>query len=623
MSDRGGHGRGSAGGRAPDRGRARAKPSAGLAATLACLLSLVPAGLRAQQGGGQPEESRVLQRARMLEQAGRADSAAFLLREYLARAPASVAALQDFVRLESASGRLSDALPLVERAVDSPGGASSPGLRQLWVRTLVETGATDSARSVAERWTRSRPDDALAYSELAYVQRRAGSPREAIATLERGRSRLGRPEAYVQELAELYASTGSLDRAAAAWLDILGWGSAGFQTVRRQLDRLPKGRQTALQALLAAAAAPDVGFEAARGVVRIAVDYRNDAAAIGLLQRLSGRIPADSWIPFLRDLALEARSQGEPEVERWCVDRLAQGSPTPGDRQRWQARAAELSLAAGDTSSARRTLQGLVERGDSASQGRETALRTLFELSLSDPDRAARRLEAYAREFPGSERSLAEMAVRLSGAYVDAGRLDRAGRPLELLPSSPGDAAVAARVEGQRAWIAFYRGHPGAALSHLQTPALVSTDDPGARSRSIELLSALQRADSADAAATGRVLLRLRERPGAVTADTLLAALEGSGNGPGRAALLALAANAFDDAGRSQEGTALREKLVQEHPQADEVPAALLRLGQDAAAQDTARARRWLQKLILEYPESAVTPLARRILARLEGQLPG
>ena len=66
----------------------------------------------------------------------------------------------------------------------------------------------------------------------------------------------------------------------------------------------------------------------------------------------------------------------------------------------------------------------------------------------------------------------------------------------------------------------------------------------------------------------------------------------------------------------------LRLALVQAYPGAAEAPGALLALAREALPSRSDQARTWLQRLIIDHPESALAPVARRLLAGIDSRLP-
>ena len=67
----------------------------------------------------------------------------------------------------------------------------------------------------------------------------------------------------------------------------------------------------------------------------------------------------------------------------------------------------------------------------------------------------------------------------------------------------------------------------------------------------------------------------------------------------------------------------LRAHLVLAYPAAPEAPPALLALARGAIDEDPGRASSWLEQLVVDYANSAVAPVARRMLAELGGAVPG
>ena len=80
-----------------------------------------------------------------------------------------------------------------------------------------------------------------------------------------------------------------------------------------------------------------------------------------------------------------------------------------------------------------------------------------------------------------------------------------------------------------------------------------------------------------------------------------------------------IVADELEDAGLSLEAVLLRDRLIEHHPEAPEAPVALLanaRYEKRASqAAGTGSPSERLERLILDYPTSAVAPLARRLRA--------
>ena len=126
-------------------------------------------------------ERRAVDRAERLRDAGRPAEAVGALIEFLAEAPASVAALALLGALSGETGDASDYLAYARLAVET--APDAPALRAVFVDALVAAGLQDSARAVATRWVEAEPSEARAVLALADAQVAAGDPDAAIRTL--------------------------------------------------------------------------------------------------------------------------------------------------------------------------------------------------------------------------------------------------------------------------------------------------------------------------------------------------------------------------------------------------------------------------------------------------------
>lgn len=283
--------------------------------------------------------------------------------------------------------------------------------------------------------------------------------------------------------------------------------------------------------------------------------------------------------------------------------------------------------AGADTVAARRSFQGLAEEVRPGTPAHRMAARRLFSLRASEPGGARQAEEIYV-EFvrlypePGSEART--MAAELALAYARQGREADARRILDGADPRAGTGGGPwPELEGARALLALWAGLPEVARARLRDAVGRPGGTPSERTARIALLAALETADSTEAATVGRALGELSRDPSAVTADGLLGRLSEVPAGPGHPALLALAAEALQGAGRPGEATAVRRHLVDRHPEAPEAPVAMLELGRALRVDHPAESRAWLERLLVEYPGSAVGPLARRLLAEMTGAPPG
>ena len=592
-------------------------------ATTVVLLGGDVQAVSAQASRAQEEaETRTLGHASRLERVGRMAEARSLLEEMLIRYPASFNGLVMLDRILEAQGERGALLPFAERAVVESGG-SDDGLLQVWIRALASTGAADSARAVAERWVDRAPDEPAAYLELAFAERQAGHGDRAIEVLFVGRGRVGDSEVFTQELAQLLLEADRMEEASAEWLRILRWGHAGSAAVERSLQDLDGERyDAAVDALWQALTRGRVPLTTAQAGLSLAFALGDADRVLSLAQGLVATMPADARLALLRDFVLEARNRDMLMAAAWAAGRLADESPTRGERLQWYAVVAELAYQTGDEATAREAFETLAREAEVGTEAHRVATRRVFSLWSGSPEHAETLLRDYARHYADSEEELAQMAVELSRDYAAHGDLPAARRTLDLLPTQPTDAAVAAMIEEQRGRLALYSGDVDGARSSLSIAVAIPAGQPTQRTETIALFDVLSHADSAESVAIGRTLYDLLRDPGSVTAESLVERWEAGPGGTGQPKLAALAASELQKAGRFDEATAVRRWVIGTYPEAPEAAPTLLSLARAALRTNPELARHYLETLVVDHPTSAVAPLGRRLLAELSGRVP-
>jgi tetratricopeptide (TPR) repeat protein len=595
------------------------RPAAGLQALVALSLA---SGLGAQTPSGAGEQSRALARAAQAAQAGRADEAREILVELLAAAPGSSTGLSALFQLLAARGRTEEVLPWAERAVERSGPDGTVAM-QVWIRTLSATGRADSAVAAAGRWVVERPAERAPRSALAEALAGAGDIEGAVEALRRGRQAAADTTAYAQELSALLASLGRYDDAAAEWRTMLAWGEPGVAAVADRITSPDASREEAAEALRRLLARAPATFAARRGGLFLALRLGEPVWARELAEALARDAPAESRLLVLRDYYVETRNRGWLDEAEWAATRLEREAETEPERRHWRAMRADLAFLRGDGEQAAPAFEELAAAAEPGTETHRRSLRRLFTIRTGEGDpRAGRLLEAYAASYPEDAVGRVEMAVELSAARIGAGDLEGAERVLAPAAAPAAhDASLAARLEAQRGVLALLRGRPGLARSHLETAAFVPGGDPVRRTDALLLVDALGRADSVDAARLGAGLLALAARRDPVPLlESAAAWTDGAAAGAGPS-LVAIAAGALQREGYREEGHRVRSMLVESWPTAPETPGALLELGRSAAA--TGRrdeAGRWLERLIVSFPDHALAPIARRELADLEAE---
>ncbi|MYG50732.1 MAG: hypothetical protein F4164_15460 [Gemmatimonadales bacterium] len=559
-------------------------------------------------------EQRTVARAERLRASGRAAEAASALREHLARAPASSGALALLGELALESGEAAAFVPYAEAAVVA--APDEEVSRLWWVRGLTGAGRVDSALAVSDRWLKEASGLSVARLARADAQLAAGDSAGAVRTLgdaaDPDRELLAR-------FAGLLRAAGDGDRLAAVWVRLLALTPPAT-------DEVETGLRTAAADGAGVRAA---SFERLRARLAGRSDRSSRAGAIVALRlgraeaarALAETAPApdeSAAAAFLREYVREAEAAALPGEIAWSARRLAELSARPADRLRWLALAGDQALAAGDTASARRVLEELMRESTPGDGPHQLASRRLFALLAAKPAslaEAAAALDRYVRQYPDSAAVEAGLRGDLALGHARAGDLDAA----EALVADARNRiriAAAGRLDAAAARLALYAGRPDSARERASRSVREAEIGAAERTRRLRLLTLVQAADTAEVRIAGAAALELFAAPDAFDPGPALRDLAGRPASSGRSVVLGFLADAAAGAGRARIAAALRRRIVLEHPGSPEAPAALLDLARASAPADAAS---WLEQLIVGYPRSALAPVARRMLAELDG----
>jgi len=580
-------------------GRRFTRPLQAYLAFLAFLGCQVGSASGQDGGSGAVREHRVLEQAERLERAGRGEEAQRALENLLEDQPVSVSALLMLAQMSERSGEPERVLPWAEEAVrlDDSG---LPAVRHVWIRALSGAGLQDSALSVAGRWVREEPLEQAAYVELSGLWAKAGERAVAIRVLEEGRSTIGSNRLFVQELAELKAGLSSYGPAAAEWRAMLTWGEVGVEAVERRISDPPTRR---------------------RGALHLALLLGERAWARELVEAVMADLPELSRTEVLKDYVIRARESGDLAGAAWGAGSLAESARTAEEARYWRAMAADLSYEAGDFEQAREDFTRLLEESMPGSDVYGLSLRRLHGLSVGDdPEAAEALLREHRDRYPEDQQAAVRLGAETARAWMDSGALARARSVLEEI--QPADVEQAALRAGAYGRLEVLDGRPGAARGHLQLAAAVPTGRPEGRIEAIELLSLVDGSDSSSMAALGLgvVAATAMGDPGPLLES--VDAWVGAGS-EGGAGLAAFAAAELDAANLERAARSVRITLVRAWPRGPQAPRALLDLARSEQGEDPGQAAEWLERLIVEYPESAMAPVARRALAELRVGVPG
>jgi hypothetical protein len=275
----------------------------------------------------------------------------------------------------------------------------------------------------------------------------------------------------------------------------------------------------------------------------------------------------------------------------------------------------DLAYEAGDFGSARSAFERLKAEAQPGSDLFGLALGRLHDLSVEeDPGQADLLLEEHVALYPEQRLASVEMAVRSAQVWMRRGDLSRARSVVALV--SPADAEQAALQAGALGRLEILAGRPEAARPHLELAAAVPAGRPGARVDALELLALVEEATADRLVEMASVL---RPTVASDNDEAILASVSRwSHTGtPGGARMAAFVAQQLETTGKIGAARRVRMEIVEGWPASPAAPRALLELARADAEEAPARAAAWLERLIVEYPESAMAPVARQFLSEL------
>ncbi|MCZ6916875.1 MAG: hypothetical protein O7I93_08870 [Gemmatimonadetes bacterium] len=574
-----------------------------LAAALIAGLLLSPAASSAQARSGELGE------AFELERRGRYAVAAERYRSILERGPANLSALLGLERVLQPIGQLDSILPFVDSALAlQPENAA---IRSLELRVWGKLQQLERLTAAARRWIEAMPGNADPYREWANALSRSGDVAAARAVLEDGAADVG---------------TAVLARDMATQAGIAGdWGAAARHW------RLAVGHNESVEAPAVTNMTP-APMEAHRAILNVLSRDRHDKVGGRIAANLlvSWNRPEEGWVildrsvpdepqaavPLLRRFADRAglvRTREGARARGFAMERIAELSSGQA-AQRARLEAASAFADAGERDAVERMLEQIAAEDRGGDGSRASAVASLIQVMAE----SGRVEEADARLLEWADRlsmdSAADLRRLVSWAWVREGTLDRAETVLG------NDSSVA--VLAMRGWIALYLGDLRGATDYFRAagPRTGTRNEVTERTSMIALIQNV-RPDSVPA--LGAALHRLIRGDTAKALEELGEAAAGIPARSGRAVVLAFAGRLAVDREDADRAEAYLLAAIAADPQSASAPAAAYHLARVYAIDgrdDEARVR--LESLILEYPASAVVPLARRMLERITGGIP-
>jgi len=566
----------------------------------------------------------LLQISSSLERTGKLDAAIQVLFPH--RQDARILSrLSDLYRK---SGKDEEFLPLAQEMY-----AKEPEdelLLKIYLQALGTVQLADSLRRVGLRFIAQAPKEERRYRVVAELFRRNGAPEHALELYLKGRKALKQPKTFRRELAEVLIDLERFDQALDEMLSYLSSNPNELPLVKRQAYRIinkgePESRLLVDRLENEVSSASSKPLRNALLIMAVDVNLtlgRPERAFAGLVELL-GAMEAKQAAPQLASFIAKGLKLENYELVLMAYD-LAD-SLALIDKGRILLEKADVQLKMGEISSAETGLLGLAS-SDKENGLRAQAMRRLGEMYLTRINRPADALCWY-RELEkigvAVKINLLEVKLRIAESFIRLGQLHEA-RALcdELLKTDRQKPADLARVLLVKADVDFYRGEPDSASGAYLTSAKFLLGEPEAND-AIERVYLIQNDKSPEARISSKVGRALHE---AVCGNLHTATewfqetLQLVTDSVYKVQVYYQMGRMYETAGEFPLALGVYQEIVQFSPGHHLAPMAELRMGLVLLDEigDAEGARRHLERIVFDYPEGVVTPVARRLLRSLE-----
>ena len=464
------------------------------------------------------------------------------------------------------------------------------------LRTFQILRRDDALRAAFERWVRDDPTSSTPYGEYARVLIQLGRPALADSVIARAKTALGSTRDLQYETAQLRAAMGEWEPSATAW--------------RSALANDPHLSSAASYAL---APAPAAVRPALRRILSMDPPVRGARRALADLEIAWGQ-PQAAW-DALRGLPADTASAavweefGERALtdERYGLARDALGAAVRVHRTSALAlKAATASLRAGSPAEVFTLVPMSDWENDPATAARDYLPLHVEALAAlgrgADAEKLLAKYDAYLP--PGQHERLARL---LATAWVRSGDLAHAREALRTA-GADADSSDAAGL------IALYEGRLYAARALLRG----SREQSGDMALVLGIVSRV-RADTAPQ--LGAAFLALARGDSAAAAKSFVDAAER--HPEAASAILLAAARVHAARNDSKSAIVVWQRIVEQYGSAPEAAEAELEWARALRrGGDTPGAIAHLEHLILNAPQSALLPQARRELDLVRGTVP-
>ena len=573
----------------------------GLLVAAVLVASAVPR-LDAQVGRGGDLQSQLQLEAATLESRGDLDGAEDALRRLLALEPDASGTIFALERVLRAKNELADLRQIVREFLER---SSSPEVMALSLDLLIEADSLVAMEASAERWLSATRTES-AYRVAAGAYQRAFGGERALDLLRRGRAALGEEDALALEIGDALAENGNVDGAVDEWSLAIGDG-AGTDTVIARVQGLGDGRRNAAARLVGRLADSDV-TERRDAALTIALELGLESEALALVEEAADDLDGRSRVAYLETVAARARTAQRARVAAWAYEELGGDAANPEQRRDVERRIVEAALEAGDTAMALQAQRRVAASyARSSQEGRRAQAEAIRLQASAEPDGVVEAWLEFREIFPDAP-ELDEVASAVAVGLQARGDVEAAAAVLEGIEGP--------RSTLERAYLLFGQGEVEEGRQALL--AAVSGLPPVEATTVIQLGSTLGRLSEAGKQALVAAGVEAHRGRG-VAAAAELAEHAASLPEQDRASVLAEAARMAERSGSPDGAAAIRERLLEDHPDAPEIAEASLALARHVADSEGDRqgAIRILEDLITRRPNAAVVPEARLELERL------
>ena len=557
----------------------------------------------AQRGFG------MLSRALELERSKRYEEAAREYGRILEINITNLPAMLGLERVLTPLGRLDELVPVLDSAlVREP---LNRQIRTAKLRTWGNLSRLDSLRAAAREWIRIDPGSPEPYRQWSFALTRAGRVAEALAVLERGYGELETPR-LAAEIAHVNVILGRWEEAAQAWILAAGGSSRMTAPAVLNLARAPVDRRRGVLDVLQATERKSPARILA---AQLLVAWNKPVEAWAVLDNAlpEDRSEASAVLRQFLQRAKLIRTKDGARVRGFAYERLA-GIARGPQAERARLDAAREFAAAGDRKSAERMLEKIAHDPEVRRQDQVGAISTLIDVMARSgrAEEAEKRFREWSERLTAGDRN--ELRRTVAWAWIRKAELDRAENLLA------GDSTI----EGfaVRAWLALFRGHLAVAGGLFrQAGPFAGTREEA--TRRTEMVALIQNVPADTLNELGRGLLYLAQGDSSRAIERLLEAAERVRTGAGRGEILLLAGKISAPSGKDERTEEILKHAIDADSAGPAAPRAALELARHLVTRGKlAEAAPLLESLILNYPQSAVLPQARRLLQRARGMVP-